>query len=320
MSEIIEIPDGELITEPGFYRISLERHHGQPCDGVSVTSGVLRQMELATPADVWAFHKLNPNRWEREETDALWLGVAMALYVEGGAEAVMTGFKIHAENKPKRPTASQIVAVSEGRGTDAAIASVAYWTAVDADPHGYLTQAEFETICTAGAVLAQDPSASAVMGGEPEITMAWQDELTGLWLLSRPDTVSFDGMLSDYKRMATRGEPFSWRIVDRRITDHGYDMQIAFGCEVFERLTGEWPTGGIVAQLAQPPHHVILREIADEDLRIAQFRNRRAIARFKECLDSGNWPGPGDDVGVYQRPDWQRTMLLEQMNVAYQSP
>ena len=25
-------PDGELITEPGFYNMSLDRHHGQPCD------------------------------------------------------------------------------------------------------------------------------------------------------------------------------------------------------------------------------------------------------------------------------------------------
>ena len=68
------------------------------------------------------------------------------------------------------------------------------------------------------------------------------------------------------------------------------------------------------------PHHVILREIAEEDLRIAQFRNRRAIDRFHECLTSGHWPGPGEDVGVYQRPDWQRTMLIEQMQIAGTSP
>ena len=163
--DIIDLKPDELIQANGFYRMPLERHHGQPCDGVSVTSGVLRQMELATPADVWAFHKLNPNRWEREETDALRLGVAMALYVEGGAEAVLTGFRVHPEDKPRKPTAAQVLAVAEGRGTEAAIASVTYWAAVDADPHGYLTKDEFESICTAGAVLAQDPSASAVMGG-----------------------------------------------------------------------------------------------------------------------------------------------------------
>ena len=152
-------------------------------------------------------------------------------------------------------------------------------------------------------MLLKDPAASAVMGGEPEITMAWQDERTGIWLLSRPDTVSFDGMLSDYKKMATMGEPFTYRTVDQRITRHGYDMQIAFGCEIFERLTANWPMGGIVAQWDQAPHHVILREIAEEDLRIAQFRNRRAIDRFAECLASNHWPGPGDDVGI-PPPRW----------------
>lgn len=320
MTDIRTLADGEQITEPGFYRISLDLHHSQPCGGVSVTSGVLRQMELATPADVWAFSALNPNKWERKETDALRLGVAMALYVEGGPEQVLTGFKIHPEDKPRRPTPAQIEAFGRGAGTPAGTVSVEYWRAVDADPQGYLSQSEFDTICMMGAVLADDPAASAIMGGEPEITMAWQDERTGLWLLSRPDTVSFDGMLSDYKKMATMGEPFSYRTVDQRITRHGYDMQIAFGCEVFERLVGDWPMGGIVAQWDQPPHHVILREIAEEDLRIAAFRNRRAIDRFHECLTSGFWPGPGNDVGVYQRPDWQYKMLLEEMQISGTSP
>ena len=320
MTAIVNLRDGERITEPGFYRCSLEWHHGQPCDGPSVTSGVLRQMELATPADVWAFHKLNPDRWERKETDALRLGVAMALFVEGGEAQVLTGFKVHPEDKPRRPTESQIAAYDNGKATEAGAASVEYWRAVDADQHGYLTAQEMQTICQMGAVLLKDPAASAVMGGEPEITMAWQDERTGIWLLSRPDTVSFDGMLSDYKKMATMGEPFTYRTVDQRITRHGYDMQIAFGCEIFERLTDNWPMGGIVAQWDQAPHHVILREIAEEDLRIAQFRNRRAIDRFAECLATNHWPGPGDDVGIYRRPEWQRTMLLEEMQISGVSP
>lgn len=313
MSVIRDIPEDEKISEPGFYRISLERHHNQPCEGISVTSGVLRQMELATPADVWAFHKLNPDRWERKETDALRLGVAMALFVEGGADQVLTGFKIHPEDKPRRPTPTQIEAFDSGRATDIAKTSVEYWRAVDADPHGYLMGSEFETICNMGAVLSLDPAAAAVMGGEPEITMAWRDEITGLWLLSRPDTVSFDGMLSDYKRMNTQGEPFSWRIVDRRIEKHAYHQQIAFGCEVFERLTGEWPIGGIVAQWDQPPYHVILREISEEHLRIGQFQNRRAIDRFKECFDSGVWPGPGDDVGQWRPSQFFVERFAEQM-------
>ena len=319
--EIRTLADGELISSPGFYNIPLSVHHSQCCDGVSVTSGILRKMELATPADVFAFHDLNPDRWEKKETDALRMGVAMALFVEGGAEAVLGGFMIHPEDKPRRPTPAQIKAFDEGRATEAGSASVEYWRAVDADPHNYLDQSEFDTICIMGRVLSLDPAASAVMGGVPELTMAYQDERTGLWLLARPDTVSFDGSLSDYKKISARGKPFNYHIVDRHITDYGIDMQLGFAAEVFECLTQEWPTSaGVVAQCGEAPHHVILREISEEDLRIGQFRNRRAIARFAECLASGNWPGPGDDVGAYQRPTWQRDMLMNEMNTENQAP
>lgn len=320
--DVIELGPTDKVDRPGFYRMPLSRHHGQPCDGVSVTSGVLRQMELATPADVWAFHQLNPDRWERRESDALRMGVAMALFVEGGAEAVLTGFKVHPEDKPRKPTKAQRKAYDEGRSTPEGRSSVEYWLAVENDPDmvdgkpmGWLDADEFALIVTMGAVLQRDPAAAAVMGGLPEVTMAVQDERTGLWLLSRPDTVSFDGSVTDYKKMNTQGKPFSYRIVDQRITEYGIDMQLGFAASVFEALTGEWPgVAGIVAQSDAPPHHVILREIAREDLEIGNFRNRRAIDRFHECLTSGVWPGPGDDVGAYQRPEWQRTMLLEQMN------
>lgn len=308
------LADDEVIQEPGFYRCSLDRHHGQPCDGPSVTSGVLRKMELATPADVWAFHKLNPDRWPDQDKTALRLGRAMAAYVEGGMDVVGQHFLLLPADKPSRPTTQQRVAFAEGRATDAGKRSVEFWEAIEADPRDPLSDAEFQMIRDMGKVLAADPAASAVMGGEPEVTMAWRDEETGLWFLARPDTVSFDGTLTDYKKINTQGRPFSYRVVDSRITDHGYDMQGAFGCEVFEALTQAWPTFGVIAQWDAAPHHVILREISEEDLRIAQWRNRRAARRFAECLASGHWPGPGDDVGAYQRPEWQRTMLLEQMN------
>lgn len=311
------IADDELIEEDGFYAISLDRHHAQPCNGPSVTSGILRKMELGTPADVWAFSKLNPNRWEKPQTDALRLGRAMAAYVEGGMESVGQSFAVLPADKPRKPTEAQIKAYDEGRATDAATLSVEFWRKVAEDSRDPLSDADMKMIEDMGRMLVQDPAACAVMDGIPEVTMAVRDERTGLWLLSRPDTVSFDGAMSDYKKMNTQGRPFNHRLVDNRITDHGYDMQMAFAAECFEALTGNWPeVVGIVAQWDQPPHHVILREIAEEDLRLAQFRNRRAIDRFAECLASGDWPGPGADVAAYQRPEWQRDMILQQMNTA----
>lgn len=319
--EIRTLKDGEKISEPGFYNIPLSVHHSQPCIGPSVTSGVLRKMELQTPADVWAFSLLNPSRWPSEDKPALRLGRAMAAYVEGGMDAVAQHFVVLPEDKPNRPTAAQRKAFDEGRGTEAGIRSIEFWAKFDADPRDPLSAAELKMIQDMGKALAADPGAAAAMGGIPEITMAYQDRITGLWVLSRPDTVNFDGTVTDYKKINTQGRPFNGGVIDRRITDGGYDMQIALGCEAFEELTGEWPNiGAIVGQWDQPPHHVILREIDQEDLRFGQFRNRRALTRFKECLDSGNWPGPGEVVGRYQRPQWQRESLLSEMNVEAKAP
>ena len=319
--EIRTLGPDEKITEPGFYNISLDRHHSQPCDGPSVTSGVLRKMEMESPADVWAFHLLNPDRWEKPQTTALRLGRAMAAYVEGGMEAVALQFVVLPADKPNKPTAAQITAYDEGRATEAGKRSVEFWRAVEADPRDPLTEAEQKMIEDMGKALSMDPGACAAMGGIPEVTMAWQDERTGLWLLSRPDTVSFDGMMTDYKKINTQGRPFNHRVIDNRITEHGYDQQMALAADVFENLTGDRPeVVAIVGQLDAPPHHVVLREILDEDLRMASFRNRRAITRFAECLASGQWPGPGDDVGYYRRPDWQREMILKQMEIEGTAP
>ena len=320
-SHIRTLAEGELITEPGFYAIPLSQHHNQPCDGVSVTSGILRTMELKTPMDVWAFHALNPFRYVRDRSDTFRFGAAMAAWVEGGEPALREQFAVLPADKPNKPTAAQIKAYDEGRGTEAGIKSISFWSRVADDPRDYITHEEWETLCHMGRVLESDPAAAAALGGVPEITAAWFDEINDLWVLARPDLTNFGGFVSDYKTAADRGYGFDVRSCDRSITQYGYDMQLGLAAEAYERLTGDWPElAAVVFQLKAPPFHVIARAIEDEDLRIATFRNRRARARFRECLDSGDWPGPGAHFAAYSRPDWLREQLIEEMNTAGEAP
>ena len=315
--EIRTLGPDEVITEPGFYSMPLDRHHSQPCDGVSVTSGIQRKMELETPADVWAFHMLNPNRYPSEPSAALTLGSAMACMVEGGEDELRKHYMVLPVDKPNKPTAAQIAKFNEGDPSEAGLKSIRFWERIEADPRTELTADQWKMIVDMGEVVRRDPAAAAALGGVPEITMAWKDEVNDLWCLARPDQVNFSGMLSDYKKVATQGRPFKHWICDQRITQHGYDMQMAFAAEGFQRLTGEWPSQvGLVFQCDKPPYSVILRALEDEDLNIGVFRNQRSRRLFRECLDSGNWWGPGVDIGSYQRPDSQRDRLIEEMNIA----
>ena len=63
-----------------------------------------------------------------------------------------------------------------------------------------------------------------------------------------------------------------------------------------------------------------LREIEEEDLRIGEFRNNRALQTISNCIASGDWPGPGEHVEAYRRNKAQRERLLEEMNFAGVAP
>lgn len=315
--EIRTLGPDEKITEPGFYSISMDRHHNQPCDGISVTSSVLRKMELQTPADAWCYHILNKDRYVQEDTTALRLGRAMAAFIEGGPDGLTSEFQLLPAVKPNRPMETQLANYANGTASDAAMKSINFWRKVDADPRPIITKAEWDLLVAMGTELVRDPAARAALGGLPEITMAWFDEAAQLWCLARPDQTSFSGMLGDYKKISSQGRPVSTRLCDSRITEHGYDMQMAFAAEGFQELTHEWPGQvGLVFQSDKPPHHVILRPVEDDDLRMGMFRNQRARLRFRACFDSGVWPGPGEHVGSYRRPDWQKERLIEEMAAA----
>ena len=319
--EIRTLAPGEKICEPGFYNIPLDVHHSQCCDGVSVTSGVLRRMELEFPGEVWAFHDLNPDRWEREDTDALRLGRAMAAYVEGGEAEVEQHFYVLPEDRPQRPTRQQLVAIKEGRGSTTAMRSLSFWKEVDADPRDKITESQMNLIRDMGRGLVADPAAQALLGGIPEITMAWFDEQTQIWCLSRPDQVAFDGFVGDYKKISPQGALFNEALCDRAIKKHRYDMQMAFAHEGFEALTGYQPQAvGLIFQSDRRPHFCIPREIADEEIGIARFHNHRALRRFRECLDSGHWQEPGEHPGIFRWSDEERERILEQMNTEAAAP
>ncbi|MBT9385506.1 PD-(D/E)XK nuclease-like domain-containing protein [Pseudooceanicola sp. CBS1P-1] len=313
-------PD-ELITEPGFYRISLDRHHNLPCDGPSVTSGVLRRMAKFAPSKVWARHPLNPDRFADPDSSALRLGRAMAALVEGGAEELQKHFQVLPDDKPARPTKAQLRALAQGRETPAAKKSIAFWSSITRDGRDILSESEFELLVGMGAALAADPAAAYALGGEPEITMAWQDERTGIWCLSRPDNLREDGLLSDYKKVNTQGRPFTGALVDDLIEKHGYHMQLGFADEGWEILTGNKPSQiGLVVQEDDAPYDVILREIEAEAISIGRFENRQALNRFSECLNAGRWPGAGEHVGAYRMSESYRERILAEMQTAGVAP
>lgn len=121
-------------------------------------------------------------------------------------------------------------------------------------------------------------------------------------------------MISDYKKMAPAGEPFTTRLVDRRIDKMQMHMQMGLAWRSMFELTGEYPGEvGLLCQSDEPPYFVIPRAIDIEDCEIGWYQCERNMMLFADCLAQNHWPEPGEHVGSFQMSQKKRERLLAEM-------
>jgi hypothetical protein len=322
MSEFIirHLGDDEFIREDGFYHLPIERHHQQPCVGPSITSSVLRSMEYHGPRYTWAFHYLNPGRLEKKISQPMLLGKAMSMVMEEGMMAIDANFKVLPGTAPRRPTKTQRAAFElTGEWSELAAPRAEFYDDFwDLDLREEIDEDQYEKLVFAGAALSQDEAARAVFeGAHSEVTMAWLDEETGLWVLSRPDMLSFSGVLTDYKLVNPGGQAFNQFFCDKKVDTFGYHQQMGLIDESWSHLTGtEASAVGIIFQSADPPWEVIPKNITRDNLERGAFLNRRARRNFATCLETGVWPGAGDKITDYRMAPWLQKRIDEDMALA----
>jgi hypothetical protein len=300
------LPEDGVIREPGAYRISMEVYHGQPCEGPSISSSGIRTIVNESPWHFWSQSNLNPNRYpETEQSDALTLGKATHALVLGD-EVFDEHFIYVPGDAPRRPTQQQITAYEQGRSTDVGKQSVEWWRdfEVRAAGRALLTDTQIQHIGYMAENVRKSPEAMlALTGGLTEVSLIWRDEITGVWLKSRPDVIPDNGWdAADLKTFAPRHKDLGFA-VQRAITDHGYMMQMALaamGAEaVFGVSTSEYV---LVFVQSSPPYCVIPVRLDEEALYLGKVLCRHGIDTFARCLDRNEWPGPVEGIMTYTVP------------------
>jgi len=306
--EIRTIKDGEQITEPGAYRVSMDWYHSQGiCPGPSVSSTGLRKIALQSPHAFWKTWEGNPNRYPPKDTpDSLILGKAAHCLILGD-EVFDEQFFYVPDNAPRRPTAPQVKAFErDGKWSAAAAEGAAYWADADARAKGkhFITAEQIEKIKYMAENLAANPLAVEVLKSDLiEISMLWQDEQTGIWVKSRPDCIPSNAHdFGDLKTMAPRGSDLGLA-VQRAITEHGYPMQMALAVMGAEQVFGTTAKNcALVFCQSTEPYEVIPILIDEDALYWARVLCRHGLNLMAECLKSNDWPGLGSDMLRYSYP------------------
>jgi hypothetical protein len=313
---MIRVPDGQIITSPGQYDMSMDWYHSQCAAGPSVSSSGLRKIYNESPADFWAFSDLNDDRFEREETDAFVFGrAAHALLL--GDEDFIEKFAVVPASAPPEPLASQRRAREEGRVSKSAEERFAFWDAFERENGGktFLSENDLEHIRHIRDALEAHPIVPLLLEGQAESSLIWQDERTGLWLKSRLDMLSGTGDLADLKSTARKSLP----LIYKDIREKGYDMQLGLATMALEHVldihfneqsyTGR--SAILVFVYKSPPYHVIPVEVDYDALYWGRIKCRKAIDVMAECIRTGHWPGPVEGIPRYSA-DYERTTLAEQ--------
>lgn len=304
-----------VITAPGAYPdIPNELYHGSEiCPGPSISSTGLKklvgaiglQTKGATPRHYWEGSALNPNRRPQEKTDALRLGSAFhdALLLP---ELWQDRNVYHVT--PDGFSRSKTKAMA-GEIADADAAEAAGCVIVSAD--------ERDQIDAMVAAMRANPTCDALLSnGRPEVTLAWQDKETGVWLRIRPDWLRDN--LSCGINVKTAADA-SHNGFQSDVTKYRYFMSAALELDGIEAIMGKCPPLYVHPVIEKPAKGwqpgdylpVALWTLSDDDLAYGRALNRRAIQTFADCLSADRWPSYADEPAECGVSPWMRKTINE---------
>lgn len=150
---------------------------------------------------------------------------------------------------------------------------------------------------------------SLLSGGQPEVSAYAVDEWTGVMRRCRYDYLR-DDVAVDYKSAAD----ISPGGFQRACLNYGYAMQAAWYLDVATDLGQPLSDFGFIAQAKEAPYLVEVYRLDDDFLALGRARNLAALERFRDCRDSGKWPGyTGRDFTTLTAPKWARNDDLQEM-------
>ncbi|MFI0900613.1 PD-(D/E)XK nuclease-like domain-containing protein [Streptomyces sp. NPDC020983] len=212
-----------------------------------------------------------------------------------------------------------------GEGPDLVLVDVDDWRtkdgrqqAADARAAGAipLKRDDYEQIHAMADALRRHPVAGNVFdpaGGTPEQSLYWIDPITGVTCRARPDWLPNPGkgrlIIPDYK--TTRDA--SPDAIAKAIHTYGYHCQAAWCIEAARALdlADRDAVFLLVFQAKTAPYLVTVVQIDALDLRIGHAKNAVARDIYRQCTDTGHWPGYSDAVEIIPQPEWAQKQEAE---------
>lgn len=260
-------------------------------DQPTLSSSIAKLLVEASPAHARAAHpKLSPNL-ERADDDKFAMGTCIhALLLQG-------------------ETVFDRLAFDSWR-TDAAKAAKA-----EAWAHGRIpllikdADRVDEMIEAVRAQIAQlDVDPLPFTDGLPEQTLVWEED--GVLCRARLDWLRADYTVCDDLKTTSRyANPEAWQ--RGPLYDHGADLQAAMYLRGVYAVTGQRSLWRWVVVETQPPYALSVIAPTAAVLALGDAKVEMALAKWRRCLETGEWPAYPRTVVEAELPAWIESRWLE---------
>lgn len=145
--------------------------------------------------------------------------------------------------------------------------------------------------------------------GKAEQTLVWE-EAGGVVCRARLDWLRDDHtQIADLKTTGASANPREW--TRRRLWEDGLDIQAGFYRRGVKKLTGVTPEWRFVVVENSPPYALSVVSLTPEAIALADAKVEKAIAIWRECLTTGEWPAYPTRVCYAELPPWEEARWLE---------
>ena len=165
-----------------------------------------------------------------------------------------------------------------------------------------LTQSQLATAhCIADAVTAHPAAHALLTGGRAEVSIFGQVE--GVRCKMRADYITDCGEYMQIVDLKTTRDADPQAFA-RDSWNYGYHWQAGLYCAMAEAAYGKPARFSIVAVESDAPHDVVVYEIPEQLSAHGFVLVQSMLEEYRECLESGDWPGISQDPMTLGVPAW----------------
>jgi hypothetical protein len=165
---------------------------------------------------------------------------------------------------------------------------------------------DYQTVKAMGRALRADPMCAALLDpdhGVAEQSLFWIDDEYGVWRRCRIDWISQRAgrraYVIDYKSAASIHPD----AISKAVHNYGYHQQHPYYMDGVEAVLDIGsPAFLFLFQMKTPPYLCSVVQLDPPAVRLGRERNARALQVFRDCQESGFWPGYSTNVTEISLP------------------